>query len=268
MKGKIFKETLRRSWKGMIYLGISLSLMGLYIVLLIPDSKMLKQYGELMNSFSWLVKGLAGGDATFLATPAGFLNYGVFSWTILITAGYAVFVGLAVTANEEDRGIMDVLLSMPVPRWQVIVEKLLAYIVVIVVAIVIGFIPTWLTVASSEMFRTDVTFMRLVESHLNMLPLTLVTLCATVFLGTVIQRRSLAATLAIVFLIASFFIDMVARMAEGTDGLRLISMFNYYDSVHVMQNGLIWGNFAGLMAAALILAAGSLWFFQRRDVGV
>lgn len=268
MKGKIFVETLRRSWKGMIYLGITLSLMGLYMVLLVGDPNMLKQYGELMNNFGWLIKGLGGGDAAFFATPAGFFNYGVYSWTILITAGYAVFVGLAVTTNEEDRGIMDVLLSMPITRRQVIVEKLLAYTVVLVVAIAIGFVPTWLAVSNSTLYSADIPFIRLLESSVNMLPLTLLTLCVTVFLGTVVRRRSLAATLAVAFLIGSFFIDMVARMAEGTDGLRVISMFNYYDSIHVMKSGLIWSNVFGLLAAALILAAGSLWFFQRRDVGV
>lgn len=268
MTGKIFVETLRRSWKGMIYLGLSIAAMGVYIVLMVQDSKTLKEYQGLMSSFSWLIEGVGGGDAAFMGTPAGFLNYGDFSWTILITAGYAIIVGLGVTANEEDRGIMDVLLSMPVPRWQVIVEKLLAYTVLIVVAITIGFVPTWLAVNSSATFSADVTFMRLVESHLNMLPLTLVTLCATTLLATVVRRRSLAASLATFFLVASFFIDFVSRMAQGADSLRAISVFNYYDSVNVMKNGLVWGNVLGLLVVALILATGSLWFFQRRDVGV
>ena len=50
-------------------------------------------------------------------------------------------MGMRVTANEEDSGILDVVLSLPVRRWQVMVEKIAAYLVTIVM------IALWSSVA-------------------------------------------------------------------------------------------------------------------------
>jgi hypothetical protein len=35
-----------------------------------------------------------------------------------------------------------------------------------------------------------------------------------------------------------------------------------------MRDGLAWGNLVGVLAIAALLAAGAVYFFQRRDVGV
>jgi hypothetical protein len=112
--------------------------------------------------------------------------------------------------------------------------------------------------------------MKLVQSSLNVIPSTLLVMAFTACAAVVIRRKGRATALAAVFVIGSYFINILGESAAGSaaDAIRAISFFRYYDSSGVMQNGLAWGNIVLLVALAAVLVAGSLWFFQRRDVGV
>ncbi len=270
MSGAIFVETLRRSWRTALYLGLGVAAMAVYCMFIIPDDKTLKQVSSMVQNFPVLINALGGGDAAFLATPEGMLNYAFFSWIVLLLAGYAVLAGLNITSSEEDRGIMDILLSAPVPRWRVVVEKFLAYVVIIVVAVLIGYaalvIGVQYTVVRSML--TVGTAARFAESSFNMLPSTLIVLAFTALVATVIRRRNVAAAIASVFVVASFFVEMIGRSAPSADKLRLLSFYSYYDSAGVMKNGLAWGNVVGLLAVTALMVAGAVWAFRRRDINV
>jgi ABC-2 type transport system permease protein len=267
MSGSVFLETLRRGWRSAFYWAAGIAAMGIYTTLALTKMEILSQYGDIMKSMpAFILNMVGGGDAAFLTTPEGFLSMAFFSWTLLVFATFAVLVGLNVTANEEDRGTLDVLLSMPIPRWRIIVEKVLADIVILLVILVITVLVLWLSIQGSPTF--NISFARLAEATLNFLPSTLVVLTFTVFVGTVVRRRNVAATIAAVFVAASYFVDVIGRTVRETDTLRRFSFYSYYDSASVMQYGLQWGSVIGLLAVAALLFAGSIYFFQRRDLSV
>ncbi len=266
MTGVIFRETLRRSWKTMLLLGVGLAAMAAYMVLIFGDSELLKQFSGVIQNMGFLVKTLGGGDAAFLATAAGMLNYGYFNWIVLLLAAYGVIAGLSITAGEEDRGILDILLSQPVPRWRVVVEKFLAYTIVLIGADAIGFVTLAVTAGNNPEIKVSVA--RLLEGSINMLPPLLLVMAFTALVAVLVRRRNVAATVAAIFVIGSYFIEMIGRNAQAMEGLRSISFFTYFDSFGVMKNGLIWANVIGLLVVAVLLFIGVLWAFQRRDVGV
>jgi ABC-2 type transport system permease protein len=271
MRGAVFFETLRRSWKTMLYLGGGIAVLAIYYVLMVMDEKMLKQLSGMVENFQWLINALGGGDAAFMTTPEGLLNYVFYSWVVLIIAAYAIIAGLNVTSSEEDRGILDILLSMPIPRWRVVLEKLLAYAVIITGVVALGHVALVLGIQNSPVLRSAVTIgtpARLAECSFNMIPPLLLVLVFTALMATLVRRRSMAATIAAVFVIASFFIEMIGRSVPSADKLRVLSFYSVYDSAGVMKNGLAWGNVIGLLTAAAILLAGALVAFQRRDISV
>ena len=271
MRGAVFFETLRRSWKTMLYLGIGIGALALYYVLMLMDEKMLKQMSGMLDNFQWLINALGGGDAAFMATPEGLLNYAFYSWVVLMIAAYTVVAGLNVTSSEEDRGILDILLSMPIPRWRVVLEKFLAYAVIIGGVVAMGHVALVLGTQNSPALRPLLTVgtpARLAECSFNMIPPLLLVLAFTAFVSTLVRRRSTAATIAAVFVIASFFIEMIGRSAPSADKLRVVSFYSYYNSAAVMKDGLVWGNVIGLLAVAAILLVGALVAFQRRDISV
>jgi ABC-type transport system involved in multi-copper enzyme maturation permease subunit len=260
-------ETLRRSWRAMLYWGLGLASYAIIFPLIIKDADILKQYGEIAKAFPPALMKLFGGDAASMATPEGFLAYGLYSYMLLILAVYAIINGLNITANEEDQGIMDVVLSLPLPRWRIIVEKYLAYVLMIVVILVMMFVALWVGMQSSAL-KIDTA--KVVDSTFNLLPSTLLMMAFTAWAGAFFRTKGTATAVASFFVVGSYFLNFLGEAASETffNPLRNLSFFRYYDHNGVILNGLSWGNISLLLVAAVVLFAGSLWFFQRRDIGV
>lgn len=268
MRGVVFVETLRQNWRGMLYWGVGLALLGLLILNLITDVDALKQVAQLMETLPpALLKAMGMDDLTQLATPEGFLGGAYFGRVILILSVFGVISGLNITANEEDQGILDVLLSLPLPRWRLIIEKFAAYTVMTVGIVALGFLGLC---AGERASGLAINTFRLLESSFNVLPTVLVIVAFTTLAGAIFRRKGTATMVTAIFVIASYFVDLMGRAASDSflNQVRVLSFFSYFDNDGVMRDGLAWGNVALLLVVTGVFVAGSLWFFQRRDVGV
>jgi ABC-2 type transport system permease protein len=268
MRGIVFKHTLRHTWLHMIMWGVGLGLMGLVVIIMTPLLDTAK-FADLLEGMPPIILKAAGmpDDVQFALSPAGMIAVGFFGKFALFFVVYPIVMGLRVTANEEDAGIMDVLLSQPIARRQFMLEKLLAYVVTIMGVVLIIFGCLWL---GTVIVEGAYSLSRIVESTLNLMVVLVFVLALTAFFGALIRRRQTALIILTVFVVASFFIDTLGALASGSPlgSVRLLSFFSYFDAAGVMQNGLIWSSVAALLAAAVALFAGSLWFFERRDIGL
>jgi len=270
MRGAIFMEMLRRNWRSTLYWGIGMGLYGFLIAVFIQDADVLKQYGELIKApmMETMIKALGLKDSAALATPEGFIGYGFSVYALVILAVYGVIAGLSITASEEDQGIMDVLLSLPVARWRIIVEKLSFYTVSVVVIAACAFIGLWSGVQLSPVMKVDTG--KLLASTIDLIPSTLLVIGFTAFVATLVRRKGLATAIAALFVVGSWVVNFIANMASGSSIAQLngLSFFYYYDGSGVMVNGLVLGNVILLLVIAVLLAGGTLWGFERRDVGL
>ena len=92
----------------------------------------------------------------------------------------------------------------------------------------------------------------------------------TAFVATLVRRRNRTAAIAVVFLVASWFVDVLGRTVSASfiNSLRVISFYAYYDTAGVFQHGLSPVNFVVPLVAAALLVVGAVWAFQRRNIGV
>lgn len=267
MNGIVFKETLRRSWRGMIYWGLGFGSYGLMIMLIVQDANILKQYGEIAKAFPPAILQLLGGDAASLATPEGFLAYAFFGYLLLIFAVYAILSGLNVTANDEDAGIMDMVLSLPLPRWRLVLEKLLAYTVLVLGIIILSYLGLFV---GAQFSALKVDNARLFEATINMIPASLMMVAFTAFMGALFRSKSTATAVSAVFVIGSYVLNFLGLAASGTffDKIKGLSFFSYYDHQGVILHGLSVTNVIVLLVVTVICATAAIWTFQRRDVGI
>jgi ABC-2 type transport system permease protein len=272
MTGAIFRETLRRQWRQVLYWGAGLGLYGLYITSVINDVDFLQQYAQIMESMPPALLQMFGvEDTAVVATPAGFISFGFFGYSLLILAVFAVVCGMNITANEEEDGIMDVLLSAPIPRWRIIVEKFLAYALMTMLILAVSFVGLLIGLQAADLGdESGQVAGQIFEGTINVIPSMLLMIAFTMFMGTVLRRRGTAVAISSVFIVASYFINFLGELAGGTlaDVLRGVSLFSYYNPDEVMLNGLNAGNIAVLLLVTAALFAGSLFAFQRRDIGV
>ncbi len=269
MSGAVFIETLRRGWRSMIYWGIGMGLYGGIIILMLPDVNALKQAADLIASLPpFIVKMVGGDDITFMTTPEGFLATKFFLFAPIMFGIYVINAGLNVTSSEEDRGIMDVTLSLPIRRWRIVIERLLGYAVLLTGIVVITFLSLLISDALSP--NVNIATGVLFQATINILPSMLLLLAFTVLMGAALARRSVAIAVATIFLIGSYVIDLLGSMAAGSlaASLRAISFYSYYDSSGVMKNGLSLVNVLVVLAVAVICGVLAPYFFERRDIAV
>jgi ABC-2 type transport system permease protein len=267
MNGIVFAETLRRSWRGALYWGLGFALYALLLMLIVKDANILKQYGEIAKAFPPALMQLFGGDATALATPEGFLAYGFFGYLLLVFAVYSILSGLNVTANEEDQGILDVVLSLPLARGRLLLEKFAAYALLTIGIIAFAFIGLILGLPFTAL---TVDSGRLLQATFNMVPSALLMLAFTTLAGALFRSKGTATAVAALFVIGSYVLNFLGEAASSTvfEQARRLSFFSYYDHNGVMLHGLAWGNVLLLLVVSVALVAGAAWFFQRRDVGI
>ncbi len=268
MNGVVFRETLRRSWRGMFYWGIGFAVYGLMIMMIVQDANILRQYGEIAKAFPPALMQLFGGDVASMATPEGFLAYGYFGYLLLIFAIYAILSGLNITANDEDSGIMDMVLSLPLPRWRLVLEKFLAYCLLVIGDYRVVLSGVCSSVRSSRLLKIDSG--RLLQATLNIIPSMLMMLGFTALAGALFRSKGTATAVAAFFVVGSYVLNFLGVAASGTffDQVKALSFFTYYDHQGVILHGLSVGNIVLLLIVTVICAWAAIWMFQRRDVGI
>jgi len=270
MYGSVFFETLRRHWKQILYWGGGLGLYALLGFALMPSTpEGLAEYENLTEALDPSLLRAFGIDPGMLASPEGFIGYSFFGYTLLIMSVFAVLAGLNITANDEDAGIMDVFLSLPIPRWQIVAEKLMAYIVIVfgIMALVFAGLLIGDQIAMQDVNISTGAYL---EGVFNVIPGTLLVIAFTAFVATVVKRRGLALAIAGGFVVVSYVLDAMGRAAGGdvADFIREFSIFAHYDGTTILTQGVVIGSVVLLLVIALALGAGAVTFFQRRDVAV
>jgi putative exporter of polyketide antibiotics len=267
MYGIIFIETLRRHWRGALYWGLGFGLMGAYILGIINNVDVLEQYAAIANSMPPAIFQMLGlSDASALATPEGFVAFGFFTYSAILLSVYGVMAGLNITANDEDDGILDSFLSLPVQRWQVIIEKFLAYAVFVALILALSMVGLFF---GSRLSQLELNMGRMLESCINLLFPVLFVIALTACIAVLVKRKSTTIAVVSTVVVSSYFVNFLGKMAGDSIAANIsaLSYFHYVDAEGVMKNGLNAGNSAVLVIGMLVCVATSVGLFQKRDVG-
>jgi len=271
MNGVIFRETIKRSWRGALWWGLGLGLLAWVQIVAVPSVESIQQITEVMESMPPVMLQMFGAsDMAFMATVEGYLALQIFAFLPLILAIYGAACGMNIVANEEERGIMDSLLSFPVTRTQIVREKALAYALLIVAVLVQVFIWIVIGLVMTLEIAAQVNVAEMGLATMGMIPITWIVMGFTALLTGLLRNRGLATTLIAVFVLASYFLNTLGSTTTGSilGTLRPLSYFSYFDSQAILQGGLGVAGMLVLTAATVIFVAGGMVGFQRRDVGV
>jgi ABC-2 type transport system permease protein len=252
----------------MVYWGLGLSALALLVVIMVPLFDM-QDMMKLLESFPPVILAMigVGKELEIFATNEGFVAIGFFGKSALIFAVYPVVMGMRITANEEDSGTMDVLLSLPVERARVIVEKFLAYAVTCVGVVVLIYVGLHIGVIIGGV---ELDVLRLAEVTFYLIPLMVFIMAATMLIAVLARRRMVALGVVTAFIIVSYMLQTIGAAAEGTvaESLGSVSFLSYYNTGDILAEGFIWPHIAGFVVLSLGFLALSLHRYERRDIGI
>jgi ABC-2 type transport system permease protein len=214
---------------------------------------------SLAGSFAWLAEPIA------LCTPGGYLTW-KYGFTILIMALWPLLVGARMLRGEEERGSMDVLLSLPRGRLRLALEKLAAMWAAL---LLMGLLIALLTLGGAKSTNADLGLGDAVLFSLNLVLVCGVFGSIALLLSQFTQERGAAAGITGGLLVFFIALDMVHRVIDGTDWLSGLSPIYYYNLSKplIPAYGTNVGALLVLLALSVILSGAALALFVRRDVG-
>jgi ABC-2 type transport system permease protein len=222
-------------------------------------------FNKLLASYPEALKGFVGfGGDLNIASGAGFLGSEVFSfWAPIVLVAVAIAAGAAAIAGEEERGTLDLLLSLPVSRMHCLLEKLAALVVetfalaaVLWILLVIGAYSSGMGVSAGNLGAAVLGAL--------LFALDFGTLALLIGAGT--GRKALAIGISATLAVAADVLNALAPLASWLKDVKLVSPYYYYSSGDPLRHGVPATYTLILLAIAIVFAALALPFFRRRDI--
>ena len=217
---------------------------------------------DFVNSFPESMRAMFRMQDYF--SGPGFLGTELFSFMVqLVFIAVGATMAAAATAGEEERRTADLLLTLPVARRRVLLAKL-GTIALVQAAIAVVFIAfLWLTMPLADMVVAlpNVAAATLQCALLGML-------CAGVaaLIGAWKGHRGLALGVAMSVAIVSFIVYSLAPMVSALDTVVQVVPWQWAMGNGPLKHGVSVADVAMLAATTLVLVAGSVACFERRDI--
>jgi ABC-2 type transport system permease protein len=260
----VFTKTLRDLRWPTFWAGLALFLIAGYFTLLYPTYTKTFDLESLLAKIPPAMKALIGGELIDVSSATGFLNVELFPLILpAVLAGYAIAQGSGLTAAEESRGTIDVLLSYPVPRWRLVVDKSAA----IVISVALIATGLWLGAVAGAAGSDSALDAAKVAAGLVMACLLALDFGAmALVVASLSGNRSAAIGVAAAVLVVMYFVNALSPIIEGLASIKWVSLFYWYLEGNPIKNGLTAGDTVVLAAVAIVLGLVSLVLFERRDL--
>jgi ABC-2 type transport system permease protein len=261
MLRSIFWKTLREQrWALLIWSAlIVVLLVSVYAGLSQLD---LSQLGDLTQNRAYAFL----SDPVATNTASGYVTWKYGSFFSLVLSIFALLVGSRLIRGEEVRGSLDLLLSTPHARKDLLREKVLAAVVCVLV-LGVAFVVGALLGASTQSDPVTVSGALLAGLDLSLLLFFYAMLA--LFISQYTRTAGAAAGMTGALYALFFVLDGTGRTFPNVSWVKYLSP-NYYYGISkplIPTYGTNVGAMLLLLALGLLLVAGTVVIFARRDIG-
>ena len=265
MLTSVFLKTLRERLRAFRWwcLG-TLAFVSLYVAVF-PSIKGKGSFNKLIQGYPQALKGFVGfGGNLDIASGAGFLGSEVFSfWAPIVLVAVVIAAGAAAIAGEEERGSLDLLLSLPVSRSRCLLEKLAA---LFCEALALAFVLWILLVIGSYSEGMGVSAGNLGAAVLGVLLFALDFGAIALAIGAGTGRKALAIGLSATLALVADVVNALSSLAGWLNRVKLVSPFYYYSHGDPLRHGVDARSTLILLAIAVVFGVLSVPLFKRRDL--
>jgi len=188
----------------------------------------------------------------------------------LIASIYALINGTGTLAGEEEDGRLEMMVTLPLPRWQIVVAKAIALTVAtILIFLIVSLVSVIVFQAIESQIETDLVAMDVVTAIMSAWPLVFALGMISMFLAAFSASRRAAAMIATAILIVSYFGDNLANSTSALEPFEPFFLFTYLDSTgRAVAEGQQPGDVLVLLGVGLVAFVLALFFFERRNLTV
>lgn len=195
----------------------------------------------------------------------GWLGGQIYTFLWLLGLGiYFAYASAGVIASDIESDRMDLLLSFPVSRSQLLAEKFASLLLPLIsLNVVVGGVTYGLVLVIGE----TIDPMHLAWAHLLSIPYLLVCAAMGMVLSVLVDRAAVAERAAIGLVFMLWLVESAVGAAEDFAWIQNISPTHYYSPTPVLIDGSYELMDVGILIAAFLgLTIVSQVLFQRRDI--
>jgi ABC-2 type transport system permease protein len=188
----------------------------------------------------------------------------------ILLAIYAVIDGTGTLAGEEDNGRLELILALPIPRWQIVTVKAIAHgLALFLVLLIVAFTTTIVFLSIKSQVETNLVALDVFWGLLYAWPLVMAFGMISLFLGTFSPRRRIGALIATVIVVVSYFGSNLAGQVTALKSVQPLFLYYYLDATAgLFETGPQASDVLTLLGVALVAFLLAVLFFQRRDITV
>jgi ABC-2 type transport system permease protein len=259
----ILEKSVRDQKRALIGWGIGLLSVVLMYAAFFPSIKeSAADLNAYMEKLPEAIRELFGGAD--YASPIGYLQGELFgSMGLILMLIFSIGAGARAIAGEEENRTLDVLLSTPVRRRQVLAAKAASMLGTVVALCALLFASVALF---GPPFGLDVPLVNLAIAC-GMLALVGISFGAIALaIGAATGHRTTAIAATTGFAVFAYILNGLAMAVDEIEFLRPLSPFRWYMEPQLLESG---GRVVNLLVFVGITAAGyavALWGFERRDL--
>jgi ABC-2 type transport system permease protein len=265
MLRSVAAKTLRDARRGFALWSAGLVGVAALMISVYPTVRDSPALNDLVKQYPEALKSVVGfGGPLDYASPAGYLGAEMFSFMIpLLLIIATVAAGSGAIAGEEERGTMELLLSLPITRERLAFEKLAAMIAEVVALGAVLWLALWLGAVMVDM---RISGFHLAAGTAGAVLVAILFGALSMAVGAATGRRSLAIGITSALAVAAFLINVLAPLVGSLSQVRRLSPFYHYAASDPLRQGLEAGDVAFLVITAAIVTAAAMLAFQRRDI--
>lgn len=258
----LLKHELRQGRTALSIWTVAIGFLLTVCVFIFPEMKgEMENLGDVFGSMGSFSDAF-GMDQLNFGTLVGF--YAIECGNVLGLGGafYAAICAAGILSKEEKDGTAEFLLTHPISRRTVLMQKLAAILIQITVMNVVVYL---LSIGSMALIGEAVPWKEVNLMHLAYycLQLELGGICFGV--SAFLQKGSLGVGLGIAVML--YFANLISNMAEVAEGLRYITPFAYCDGADIVTNGNLDLLLLGIGFLFTAVGIGSaFWKYCRKDI--
>jgi beta-exotoxin I transport system permease protein len=247
--------------RSIIGYSVGMALYVIIVVALYPSFKDATNLDQLTTDSPGVAAlfGLSGS----LTSPIGWLNANIYAnffplLILLITIGY----GASSLAGQEADGHLELVLSLPFLRANVVVQKIVA----LAVQAIAFSIVVFACVVIGRAFELTFDTLNVATATLGVAMLGVDFGLLALTIGAATGARGAAIAISSAAAAASYLVSSMAPLVSWLEPAKYASLFYWSVGNGQLDNGLSLGAFALLLGVALLVATIAIKTFQRHDL--
>jgi ABC-2 type transport system permease protein len=188
----------------------------------------------------------------------------------LIAAIYGIINGTDTLAGEEEDGRLEMVVTLPLPRWQIVTAKAIAFVISSLIMFLVVSVVSLLVFQSIEsQIETEMLGVDLFTAVMSAWPLVFAVGMLSLFLAAFCANRRFASMIAAAILVIRYFGSNLANSTTALEPFEPLFLFTYLDaSGTAVMEGQQAGDLGVLLGVGLVSFALAIFFFQRRNLTV